>query len=486
MPPSSTDMSRTGPLVALVAALALVCLVFGSITSTAQASTAVLAAGALVLFALAFVSPGTALYILVFSMLLSPEITVGEMRGEAALNRGVTLRLDDFLLLIMGFGWFAKAAVHKDLGLFLKTPLNRAITLYVFTCGLSTALGVLSGHVDAATGFFFVLKYFEYFIVYFMAANLVKTLPQARMLLFCLFLTALLISVYGILQIPGGHRVTAPFEGTSGEPNTLGGYLAFAGLLAAGLFLYARDPRKKLAYAVLLLLMIPPFLFTQSRASYGALIPGALVLAAFSRKRSLALLVVVLALVASPFLAPRTVRERVAYTFSQELHVNQIRVLGLRLDTSTTARLMSWKQGLTDWKKHPVLGFGVTGYDFMDAQFPRVLVETGVVGLAAFLYLLWLIFRMALDRFRRFSDDFPKGLAAGYLAGFTFLCVHALGVNTFIIVRIMEPFWFVTAILVVLPDLLKAESGAEARAPAPAAFTPPLPLPPLDSARELS
>ncbi|MBU2487763.1 MAG: hypothetical protein KKA60_00070, partial [Proteobacteria bacterium] len=160
--------------------LAGVCLVFASLASMAHLPSALLAVGAVALFVLAFINPNAALFILVFSMLLSPEITVGEMSGEASLGRGITLRLDDFLLLIMGFGWFAKAAVHKDLGLFLRTPLNRAIGLYLFSCSLSTALGVLAGNVDAATGFFYVLKYFEYFIVYFMAVNLVKTEGQAR------------------------------------------------------------------------------------------------------------------------------------------------------------------------------------------------------------------------------------------------------------------------------------------------------------------
>ncbi|MFH2099277.1 MAG: O-antigen ligase family protein [Pseudomonadota bacterium] len=460
--------------------LAGVCLVFASLASMAHLPSALLAVGAVALFVLAFINPNAALFILVFSMLLSPEITVGEMSGEASLGRGITLRLDDFLLLIMGFGWFAKAAVHKDLGLFLRTPLNRAIGLYLFSCSLSTALGVLAGNVDAATGFFYVLKYFEYFIVYFMAVNLVKTEGQARTLLLCLFITAFFISLYGILQIPGGARVTAPFEGAAGEPNTLGGYFVFVGLLAAGLFLYARDPNKKAGYAILLLVMIPPFLFTQSRASYGALIPGALALAALSRKKSVALLLVILTLMVSPFLAPQKVKDRVAYTYSQELHTNQVQVFGVRLDTSTTARLMSWKQGLSDWRRHPLLGFGVTGYDFMDAQFPRVLVETGLVGLSAFLYLLLCVFRMARDRYKRFTDPFPRGLAAGYLAGFIALCVHALGVNTFIIVRIMEPFWFVTAILVVLPGLL--EAPASVAGPETSA-TGPLPLP---GARETS
>ena len=33
--------------------------------------------------------------------------------GRAALGRGVTVRLDDFLLAIIGFGWLARAAMFR-------------------------------------------------------------------------------------------------------------------------------------------------------------------------------------------------------------------------------------------------------------------------------------------------------------------------------------------------------------------------------------
>jgi len=41
----------------------------------------------------------------------------------------------------------------------------------------------------------------------------------------------------------------------------------------------------------------------------------------------------------------------------------------------------------------------------------------------------------------------------GFLAGFIGLLFHAIGANTFIIVRIMEPFWFTLALVIMLPQL---------------------------------
>jgi hypothetical protein len=41
----------------------------------------------------------------------------------------------------------------------------------------------------------------------------------------------------------------------------------------------------------------------------------------------------------------------------------------------------------------------------------------------------------------------------GFLAGFVGLLFHAVGSNSFIIVRIMEPFWFVLAMVIMMPRL---------------------------------
>ena len=164
---------------------------------------------ALAIFIVSFVKIDWGLYILIFSMLLSPEITIGDTSG-ASLGRGVTLRFEDFLLIIIGLSWFAKNAVNKELGLFLKTPLNKPIFFYILACILSTGLGIMWGGVNLKTGTLFVLKYVEYFIVYFMIVNHVKSIEQIKRFVFCLLLTCLITSVIGILQIPGGARITAP------------------------------------------------------------------------------------------------------------------------------------------------------------------------------------------------------------------------------------------------------------------------------------
>lgn len=370
--------------------LVLLALIVGFLSTQLTSSVLLWSGVATAIFLVSFVKIEFGLYILIFSMLLSPEIIVGETRG-ASLGRGVSLRFEDFLLVLIGLSWFARTAVIKELGLFRRTPLNKAILLYIVACVLSTGFGIIGGTVSPKTSFFFVLKYVEYFIVYFMLVNHLEDETLVKRLVFFLFLTCFITSIIGILQIPAGGRVSAPFEGEVGEPNTFGGYLVFIGSIAAGLFFTGGWSRRKRGVGILLLFIVPPLLFTQSRTSYLAAIPAALTLAWLSDKRFIAVALIVIGLVLSPFLLPTAVKNRILYTFTQKEESGQLQVGDVRLDTSTSARIISWREALEDWTRKPILGYGVTGRGFIDAQIPRVLAETGIVGLAAFLYLLFTV-----------------------------------------------------------------------------------------------
>ena len=425
------------------------------------------AAGAV--FVLVFVRTEVGLYLALLSMLLSPEFVLGGP-GALAEYRQVVLRAEDLLLIVIALSWMAKTAVNKELGVVLKTPLNRPIFAYILTTLLATLVGYLTGTVKSAAGFFYVLKYTEYLVIYYMVVNNVEERSQAWRLAFVGFLTAALVSLIGIAQIPSGERVSAPFEGEVGEPNTFGGYLLLMMALAAGLAL--ESPRLKTrAWSLgLLALAALPFLYTLSRASYLGVVPLAVVLALLSSRRRLMVGVLLALLVGSPLVAyvfPVPVVKRVLYTFEPEPGQPTVSLGRVGFDPSTSERLISFQQAFAGWMKRPILGYGVTGFMFMDAQYPRILVETGVLGLAAFLWLVWAVLRSSLGAFRSLKDPMDRGLALGFLAGTVGLLTHAVGSNTFIIVRIMEPFWFMTGIITLLPQLerkeapLRAEAGSE-------------------------
>lgn len=408
------------------------------------------------------------LYLLTASMLLSPELVVGELGGGTILGRGLTLRFDDVLIFLVGLAWLAKSALHKELGLVFSTSLNRPIAAYACTAILATGLGMIAGRVQILAGSLFVLKYIEYLVLYFMVVNNLRERRQFERLLLVLLLTAAVASVIGILQIPSGERVSAPFEGDTPEPNTFGGYLVLMLALVAGLYLTSESLRRKLPLFGLGVLLVVPLLFTLSRASYLALIPLAGALWLYGDRRLYLTGLFAVAVVVAPLAMPKAVTDRILYTVAQPTERGQIRVGGVRLDTSTSERLRSWNQTIVeDWPKQPLFGYGVTGHRFLDAQYPRVLAETGLAGLVAFLWLQVSLFRRVRAILNEARDPLFRGVALGALAGFVALVAHSIGANTFIIIRIMEPFWLLIGMVMVIPQLEAAQALPTARAAPP-------------------
>ena len=444
----------------LVLALIAVAVAGAIVANKLSLGLAVAAVAAIIIFTFSFVSQEIALYILLFSMLLGPQFVAESEAVAFYRGRGVSLRFDDFLIAVIGTAWMMKVAIHKDFGIFLRTPLNRPIALYLCACAVATLNGYLTNpRVNGTVAVFYILKYFEYYVVYFMAVNHLKEREQIRRFVITMLVVCFLICLYGIYQIPSGERVSAPFEGSEGEPNTLGGYLVMMLSLVIGLLVTQGSFRKKLPLLALLPFMLVTLAATQPRGSWLALPFMLLTLIFFSKRRLAIIIPLLFVLAVSPLVMPKSVIDRAAYTFTQPEEEGQMKIGAVKIDTSTSARLESWRLILTqDYVKRPLLGYGITGYSFVDAQIPTVLINTGILGLIAFLILLGTIFRQALRAYRTTSDPLFSGIALGHLGAFIGLLVHAVGANTFIIVRIMEPFWFLTALVVMIPAI---EKGGE-------------------------
>ena len=437
-----------------------------AVLALAPAQTVLLAVGAVIAFLVTFLNTELAIHLIIVAMLLSPEAVIGgaglQIGKPAVKGPQAVFRLEDILLAIVGLSWLARTALNKELGLFLRTPLNKPIAAYTVATVLATAAGVLGGTVNYVRGFFFALKYVEYFVLYFMMVNNLRDEAQIRRFLFTGFTTAVIAALVGIRQIPSGERVAAPFEGKYGEPNTFGGYLLFMLALVLALWLQSRTLPAFVGWIGMATLLAVPLLFTLSRASYLGAIPAALALLALTDRKVWVALPLAVAILGGSFVFPKQVQERVAYTYSAPAEPDQVQIGKTRLDSSTSARIESFGLGLRGWLAKPILGWGVTGFPFMDAQYVRTLVETGIVGLASLLWLMTGLFRVGWQAFRAPMDPFYRALGMGYLAGFIGLLVHGLGSNTFIIVRIMEPFWFFTAIMVMLPSLVGSQQDPPA------------------------
>jgi hypothetical protein len=409
----------------------------------------------IILFSIGFTQPRMSLFVLLFSMLLSPEFGARDVQGA-----GFTIRLEDVLLVIMSFAWLAKWAVYKQLGMTVKTTLTRPILAYIAVCILATILGILSGSVKSGPrGFFFILKYFEYFVIFFLVINNVHSREQIKQLLIAMLVTYIFVLVLGFMQIPSGHRISAPFEGPSGEPNTLGGYLLILFSLTTMFFLNSTRFLHKVTFGSLAVFGFLAMLFTLSRSTWVGLAGMYFFLLKYSSKKGTLLFVGVMGILVFPFIVPETVIDRFQYTYmgdyknvgNQELHEG-VASNEIVLDTSTQARFFEMRRSFNDFIKKPVFGYGVTGYHFLDAQYHKVLIETGLVGLFAFIFLINRLWKSLVETWRKYGQDpLYNSLTVGSICALVALLFQSIGTNSFIIVRIMEPFWALVGLTLAIP-----------------------------------
>ena len=407
-----------------------------------------------VIFAVSFINTDIALIILIFSMLLSPEFHAG---GDVV-GRTVKIRADDVFIIVIFIGWFAKMAVNKELGLFKSTALNVPIGAYSLICLLASFFAILQGRIDFKSSVFYMLKYLEYFLLYFLVANNLKTREQAKKYMKFLFLTCALVCLYGLLFSHGAERVRGPFETEAGEPNTFAGYLIFMMALAMGFLLNLRSANKKPFLLVPLGLAGVTFLLTLSRSGWISFFPMFLVIILLSKKARAGLVIIfITGAILVPILAPSQVHKRVQDTFSGP-KLYQMMGKKFAIDESGQARIDSWQIGFQRWIARPVFGYGIPAGAVIDNQYTRVLNETGVIGIAVFFWMLFTIFHVVwMVRRTMPEDDLAQSLTVGFLAGFAGLLLLSSSAAVFIIIKIMEPFWFVLAIIAALPSVPDSE-----------------------------
>lgn len=386
-------------------------------------------------------------YILIIAMLLSPEIELEDVQSG---HRNFTIRYDDLLIVVIFMGVMVKLAFEGKFSLWQASPVNMPILLYYGACLLSTLLALERslGAWDRSLAFFTLGKMLQFYLVFWLVGHATTSLRQVRYQLGLFFCVALIVAGYGIYSIGTTPRVSAPFESGGTEPNTLGGYLVICICVALALSTQAREWRWRLLFLAITAVCGLPLLYTLSRASYLAIITGAVVVGVVGRSY-LILGTLVVVLLASPVIMPPEVIERVAYTFQEEHGYDVGGVV--MVDKSTGERFMVWRKVgfiLTLAPVYALFGGGVAWERVLDSQYARVILETGLVGLAAFVVLQISVMRTVRQAYRWTDDWVARGLAMGMFAVTFALIVHSTGTISFLIVRIMMPFWVLAAMCV--------------------------------------
>ncbi|HOX23450.1 MAG TPA: O-antigen ligase family protein [Elusimicrobiales bacterium] len=364
----------------------------------------------------------------------------------------------------MALAWLFRAGwIKKEVSLLEITPVH--IPIFIYTCIyiISTGLAMMRGELNLLKSMFFTLKYIEYFVLFFMTYNIVQKEEDVRSLLRYGLVTAMLVTVYAYwYHFSTGQQATAPFETPlgeasreGGEPGSLGGYYLVVFGVLMGLIDHGAGQWLKTAISALLV-MLPAFLFTLSRASLLGLAGQFSLLLLLGRRKlfvaSGGVLLLTLFFSVDALRAP--VSQRVAMTTEgardRQLHEFRMPIVDytVHLEDSAAQRVQAWQRIITrHLPKHPFLGHGATGIGFEDTQYGLILGEFGLVGLAVFFWMIGKIFQQSLHLYHVGRQPWIRGVGLGVILVLAGLLLQSFTSNTFIIVRIMQPFWFLVGLM---------------------------------------
>jgi hypothetical protein len=372
------------------------------------------------------------LAILILCTGISPEFSVGGIDD---------LRLSDFVIPALLASWMLRSVEQREP--LVPTGLGAPLALAVAVSLFSTLLGAATGTTTLFYAARILAKQAEYLLILAIFANAVRRPGEFRALaIFTLLATvaSLAYSHQRMVMIDGESRLGGPDGETA---NIFGGYLAMHLALALGLFLGTQDRGARLGTAAVIVFITGTLLYTLSRTSLVAIGGASLLFAALKDRRLLTLLAIFAAVL--PVLAPATVWDRLESIFG----------------TAVGAGPSSWSARVEAWEKHvprvlgenPVLGFGTGSIALgeVDNEYVRILVDNGLLGLAAF---LWILFRTA-SHANRLMRELPEGtfersFASGYWIALWTLIVHAVGCTSFTAIRTMESFMILTGLFLSL------------------------------------
>jgi O-antigen ligase len=377
----------------------------------------------------------------------------GQLLRLPLFNRIGLVPTDVFVFLVVGI-WFLRK-IQKS-GNMLQTPLLwPSITFFSWAfISLIFNMGALelSGN-EALLGFAYFMRFLGYFLLIFVFWSEMKK-EDIFFWKNTLFISAFLIALIGFLQLkffPSFYALNMQDEGwdphigrllsTWFDPNFLGGYFAFILALIGGDLWQQWKEKQWGKYswflAAIVCVLLSALALTYSRSAYLAFLVAGGVFALIAERRLL--IVGALGIMLMLSVSDRA-QERVsdAWISAQALFTQTEKTL----DPTSRLRLQSWNIGWDLFAKNPVTGIGFNNHKTVqkskwsslssshagsgiDSSILTVMATTGTLGIMAYLWIFWDIFKSAWQNYVRKND----GFSLGFFAGLCGIFVHAMFVN---------------------------------------------------------
>ena len=271
-------------------------------------------------------------------------------------------------------------------------------------------------------------------------------------------LTGLLMSMHGVYEyiikapvpaqwIPIGQSERTRVYSLFGSPNIFGSYTAFITPLAISFFVTEKERAQKLFYGAAALLSIATTVFSYTRGAWIGLVIGILVVTWLIDKRW-TFVVIVLAVLSTLFVHSIQVRIE---QFLSPVYWSQ---------TFNNGRIARWINAYDQMVANPFFGAGLGRYGgaiasryfgviYVDGYYAKTLAETGIIGLFAFVALLFTYARDVYRIWRKTVDPQMKVLIAGVFASILVLIAHNSIENVFEDSAMNMLFWLVGTLVLI-------------------------------------
>lgn len=395
------------------------------------------------IFFISFVDSNAGLYLLITSILLSPEMKLFELP-----DRTVAIRISDIVIILVFLGWLGRMALRKIPENFKNSPLNSPILIFSWVMIFSTLLGIFIGTISPLKSSFFLLKRLQYFFIFFIALNNIKTLKQVKILVVMILLSTVIINIVTYYQRSQGMLVAYGTFGKETQAAVLAGFFLIALFLAIGMMMVYKWQIKILLLLVIVSTMLA-ILFVNARSSYVAFLISIIITGLLTKRFKLILVsssAIILFLLNLNFLPADLSRS--VYT--------AINIFPGKLDPSWVDRLAAWRIYLPqifDYSLFFGKGMSFVPLGYIDNQYIMELLTTGVAGLLCLLWLFWRIFITSYSMYKNTNNLYVRGITFGFLGSFIALLIQAMAVTNFYTIRTMEPFWLILGSIMVLRNL---------------------------------
>lgn len=310
----------------------------------------------------------------------------------------------------------------------VKSPVNTFIVLFIGANFLSTILnypGFHTRHLILGN----VLHLLNFSLFYVVASMIAFSVGNSRRIAI-LLLVGIMAGAIGA-GISQGHTFlhsskvlwkTNPVYTASFARGGLGGFGSIVVLMVLAVLFEIKNRPLKYCIAPLFLLGISIDLLAWQRIHFVSLFAGMGMILFTKGRKWLFVFAILIVLIINFFpTIPNTIHDVFAFQ-PQNFQV----------------RVELWKEAFQVWKNHPIIGVGPSQYrggiswTHPHNQYITILAETGLLGLASFILLFVIFFRVTWITYRRAKDPLLRMVALGLLGVLVQQAIGGLAEGSFL------------------------------------------------------